>query len=202
MGGKRGLTMLALRHLHEAAPAPIDVLPLPQGAPFGALAIDTAGCTLCLSCVGACPTGALIDNPDWPMLRFIEDACVQCGLCKATCPEKVISLKPRFNFTDEARSPALVKEEEPALCIRCGKPFGTHSAIERIVERLSGKHWMFKEGGAIERIRMCEDCRLVTQAETALDPFAGPSPPTPRTTDDYLRERQSGIGSPNGKLHS
>lgn len=202
MGGKRGLTMLALRHLHEAAPAPIDVLPLPQGAPFGALAVDTAGCTLCLSCVGTCPTGALIDNPDWPMLRFIEDACVQCGLCKATCPEKVISLKPRLNFTEAARSPALVKEEEPALCIRCGKPFGTHSAIERIVERLSGKHWMFKEGGAIERIRMCEDCRLVAQAETALDPFAGPPPPTPRTTDDYVRERQLGIGSPNGKLHS
>ena len=27
-----------------------------------------------------------------PMLRFAEDACVQCGLCKATCPEKVITL--------------------------------------------------------------------------------------------------------------
>ena len=26
------------------------------------------------------------------LLRFAEDACVQCGLCKATCPEKVITL--------------------------------------------------------------------------------------------------------------
>src|SRR5690606_11887910 len=97
MGAKRGVTMLALRHLHDAAPAPVDMLPLPARAPFGAVEVNAADCTLCLSCVGACPTGALIDNPDWPMLRFIEDACVQCGLCKVTCPEKVISLKRRIN---------------------------------------------------------------------------------------------------------
>ena len=43
------------------------------------------------SCVSACPTGALSDDPERPLLRFAEDACVQCGLCKATCPEKVIT---------------------------------------------------------------------------------------------------------------
>ena len=31
------------------------------------------------------------------LLSFVEDACVQCGLCKATCPEKVITLKPRLD---------------------------------------------------------------------------------------------------------
>ena len=65
----------------------------PSGAPFGAVEIDVAGCTLCLSCVSACPTGALTDDPERPVLRFAEDACVQCGLCKATCPEKVITLE-------------------------------------------------------------------------------------------------------------
>src|SRR5678816_1467415 len=34
-----------------------------------------------------------------PMLRFAEDACVQCGLCKATCPEKVITLRPPVSYT-------------------------------------------------------------------------------------------------------
>jgi ferredoxin len=62
-----------------------------DGAPFGAIELNVEGCTLCLACVSACPTGALSDNPERPMLRFTEDACVQCGLCKATCPEKVIT---------------------------------------------------------------------------------------------------------------
>ena len=71
---------------------------LPRGAPFGTVEVNVEGCTLCLSCVSACPTGALSDDPERPMLRFAEDACVQCGLCKATCPEKVISLKPQIDF--------------------------------------------------------------------------------------------------------
>jgi ferredoxin len=202
MGGKRGLTMLALRHLRDAAPSPAEIVPLPTGAPFGTLQVDTAGCTLCLSCVSVCPTGALIDNPDWPMLRFIEDACVQCGLCKVTCPEKVIALKPQLNFGDAARSPLLIKEEDPANCIRCGKAFGTRGAIEAVIAKLAGKHWMFQDGGAVERIRMCEDCRLVMQAERSIDPFAGPRRAPTRTTEDYLRERDAGTGGPDGKLHS
>ncbi len=190
-GNKRGLTLLALRHLRDVAPAPIDILPLAPGAPFGTLEVNAEGCTLCLSCVGACPTGALIDNPDWPLLRFTEDACVQCGLCKATCPEKVINLKPRLNLTDAAKSPALIKEENPAHCIRCGKAFGVRGTIEKVIEKLAGKHWMFQDGVAAERIRMCEDCRLVIQYERGQDPFTGPPRPVPRTTEDYLRERDA-----------
>ena len=97
-GAKRSVLRFALRELHRAAPAPVDVVPLPERAPFGSVEIDVAGCTLCLSCVSACPTGALTDDPERPMLRFAEDACVQCGLCKATCPEKVITLKPQIDF--------------------------------------------------------------------------------------------------------
>ena len=32
----------------------------------GSLVVDTAKCTMCLSCVGACPEAALADNPDAP----------------------------------------------------------------------------------------------------------------------------------------
>ena len=103
LGDKRGLARLALSKLHEAAPAPVDVLPMPNGAPFGTLQVDATGCTLCLACVSACPTGALKDNPDKPMLRFDESACIQCGLCKSTCPEKVIELVPRIDFKAPAR---------------------------------------------------------------------------------------------------
>ncbi len=190
MGNKRALMRLALQELHGHAPAPVDQVALPEGAPFGRAVVDAPGCTLCLACVGACPTGAFQDNPERPELRFQEDACVQCGLCVSTCPEKVITLEPRLNFADEARRALLVKEEEPFTCIRCGTPFGTRSSIEKIVEKLAEKHWMFKDSAAVDRIRMCEDCRVVVQFEAKDNPLAGGVRPAPRTTDDYLRERE------------
>ena len=190
LGGKRTRSMLALRHLHDRAPEPVEVLPLPAGAPFGGLEIDTAGCTLCLACVGACPTGALLDDPDRPWLGFNEEACVQCGLCRNTCPESVIALAPRLNFTGEAKGSVTLNEAEPFNCIRCGKPFGVASSIEHIVERLAGQHSMFLEGDKVERIMMCEDCRVVVQFEAPDNPLRGPDRPATRTTDDYLRERE------------
>ena len=47
----------------------------------------------------------------------------------------------------------------PYACVRCGKPFGTLKAIEAMLGRLSG-HSMF-QGAALERLKMCGDCRVV-----------------------------------------
>jgi ferredoxin len=191
VGGKRDVMRLALRELHRAAPAPVDLVPLPQGAPFGAVEIDAEGCTLCLACVSACPTGALLDNPERPMLRFAEDACVQCGLCAATCPEKVITLRPQLDFRAATATARLLKEEEPFHCIRCGKPFGVKSTIERVTAKLAGKHWMFQNSAQrLDVIKMCEDCRVAAITEQGLDPYAAPPRPKARTTEDYLRERE------------
>lgn len=195
VGGKRDVMRLALRELHAVAPAPADVIALPDGAPFGTLDINTEGCTLCLSCVSACPTGALSDDPDMPILRFAEDACVQCGLCKATCPEKVIDLKPQIDFRAATAAARIVKQEEPALCIVCNKPFGVKSSVDRITAKLEGKHWMFKDSKArLDVIRMCADCRVNAMFAEGFDPLAGPPRQKVRTTEDYLRERES-----NGK---
>jgi ferredoxin len=193
VGKRRDLLRLALAELHRVAPAPTDLIALPQGAPLGAVTVNTDGCTLCLSCVSACPTGALRDDPERPLLKFVEDACVQCGLCQSTCPEKVITLKPQIDFR-AARAPALViKEEEPALCIRCGKPFGVKSTIEKIAAKLEGRHWMYPAGDKrLDAVRMCADCRVITMSEQQFDPFAGvPERASPRTTDDYLRLQES-----------
>jgi ferredoxin len=189
VGDKRGVLQFALRELHRAAPEPADVVTLPAHAPFGAVEIDTAGCTLCLSCVAACPTGALTDDPQRPMLRFTEAVCVQCGLCKATCPEKVITLKPRLDFRAGSGGARVLKEEQPFCCIRCAKPFGVKSTIERVVAKLADRHWMFK--GSPERldlIKMCDDCRVAFVSEKEFDPYGAPRTAV-RTTDDYLTER-------------
>ena len=190
VGKKREVLQLALRELHATAPAPVDVIALPEGAPFGRVEVDVGGCTLCLSCVSACPTGALSDDPERPLLRFTEDACVQCGLCKSTCPEKVIRLKPQIDFRAATASSRVVKEEDPFLCIRCGTPFGVKSSVERVAAKLEGKHWMYKDSKRLDLVKMCADCRVQVTAEENFDPFGAPARPRLRTSEDYLRARQ------------
>src|SRR5205807_2711011 len=43
IGPKRDVLRLALRELHHAAPAPVDVIALPAGAPFGAIELNLQG---------------------------------------------------------------------------------------------------------------------------------------------------------------
>jgi ferredoxin len=190
VGAKRDVLRLALRELHHVAPAPVDIVALPAGAPFGTVELNVEGCTLCLSCVSACPTGALSDDAERPVLRFAEDACVQCGLCQATCPEKVITLNAQLDFRAATARARVLKEEEPFCCIRCNKPFGVKSSVERVAAKLEGRHWMFKNSAQrLDVIKMCADCRVAAMTEQDFDPFGAPPRPKPRTTEDYLRER-------------
>jgi ferredoxin len=160
---KRGTLELALDHLLAQAPKAEEAIALPgAGSPFGSLVVNTDTCTLCLSCVGACPENALADNPEKPQLKFIEKNCVQCGLCATTCPENAITLQPRLWLADggKARKAARVLHEvEPYRCIRCSKPFGTLRAIENMLGKLAG-HAAF-QGAAAERLKMCGDCRVI-----------------------------------------
>jgi ferredoxin len=188
-GGKREVLRFALHELYRAAPDPVEVIALPKGAPFGAVEVDAGECTLCLACVSACPTGALRDDPERPMLRFVEDACVQCGLCQATCPEQVITLKPQIDFRAATAPTRVLKEEEPFCCIQCNKPFGVKSTIDRVVAKLEGRHWMYTASSRrVDLIKMCEDCRVAVVSEAHFDPYGAPDRSL-RTTDDYLRER-------------
>ncbi len=160
---KRATLELAIDHLMAQAPQPADLVALPAvGSPFGTLVVDASRCTLCLSCVSACPEAALADNPDKPQLKFIEKNCVQCGLCASTCPEDAITLQPRLWLADsgKARKAARVLAEmEPYRCVRCSKPFGTLLAIENMIGKLAG-HSAF-QGAAAERLKMCGDCRVI-----------------------------------------
>lgn len=201
-GGKREILRLAMRELHRVAPTPVDVVALPERAPFGRIKVDTAGCTLCLSCVSACPTSALTAGEDRPLLRFDEGLCVQCGLCRATCPEKVIALEPRLSFAGFTGGPAMIKEEEPFCCISCGKAFGVKSTIEKIVAKLDGKHWMYAGGNAkrLDLVKMCEDCRVAEVTNSGFDPYAAAPRPALITSEDYFaeRERQRLLKAANG----
>jgi ferredoxin len=199
-GAKRGVLETTFRELHLAAPAPVDVVPLQPGAPFGGVNLDVEGCTLCHACVTACPTHALSDNPDRAMLRFTESLCVQCGLCQATCPEDVITLEPRLDFKAWNAPLTVLKEEEPFLCVACNKPFGTKSSIDRVLAKLGDKHWMFQGANArrLDVIKMCADCRVEAVVNEGFDPHGAPQRPAVMTTEDYLRARDAKKGDPLG----
>ncbi|WP_081631248.1 4Fe-4S dicluster domain-containing protein [Methylobacterium sp. 77] len=194
VGPKRHVLQFAFREMHVAAPAPVALVPLEGGAPFGGLDFRTEDCTLCLACVGTCPTHALSDSQDRPLLAFEESLCVQCGLCVATCPENVITLKPQVDFAAWSQPRRIVKEEEPFDCVSCGKPFGTRSTIERVIEKLHGRHWMFRGSAGESRIRtlmMCDTCRVEAVVNEAFDPHTVPERSKPLTSEDYFRARET-----------
>jgi len=163
---------------------PADLFP--AGPPYGSVEVNQDACTLCLACASTCPAGALLDNPDKPQLRFHEDACLQCGICVRTCPEDAITLKPRYLLTADAARAVIKNEEEPFCCIECGKPFGVKSTVERIGEKLVGKHWMFADDSRARLIQMCDDCRIKAQYHSTDSPFRMGERPRVRTTEDYL----------------
>ncbi|KAJ57162.1 (4Fe-4S)-binding protein [Actibacterium mucosum KCTC 23349] len=185
MGTRRQITRQSARALHPGD----DTLPLPDGAPYGAVLVNTDACTLCLSCVSLCPSGALGDNPDAPQLRFQEDACLQCGLCATVCPEDAISLQPQLDLSDRALSQRVLHEEEPFACIECGALFGVKSTIDNIMAKLEG-HSMFNDPDKLRMIQMCDNCRVNAQFHSEANPFAGKERPRPRTTEDYLSKRR------------
>ena len=58
-------------------------------------------CTLCGSCVEACPTGALKLNPELGYLQLNEEECTGCKKCVEACPIKVLK------FDEEAGIPLI-----------------------------------------------------------------------------------------------
>ena len=171
--GKRGTLNAALERLYEQAEAKEEPVLLSATAPFGQVSIQVDNCTLCMSCVALCPTGALRGGDETaPRLGFMEGDCVQCGLCEASCPEKVITLEPRFVAAPGIRlEERTLKEEEPFHCVSCGKAFGNRSTITSIMKKLENHSYF--QGEAAKRLQMCEDCRVRdSYRELAADPEA------------------------------
>ncbi len=187
LGNRRQITRLAAQALNPKTDAS---LALPEGAPYGAVAVNTDACTLCLSCVSLCPSGALIDNPDNPQLNFQQDACLQCGLCRNICPEDAITLVPQLDLSDAALSQQVLNEEEPFACVECGALFGVKSTVERIMEKLSGTHPMFASSEQARMIQMCDNCRVNAQFKIQDNPFQSNPKPRVVTTDDYFSKRK------------
>ncbi|MBY7913153.1 4Fe-4S binding protein [Vibrio fluvialis] len=170
-GKKRDRLYVALDALATARGTEPGAQPLAATAPYGAIDCSTTDCTLCMSCVAVCPTRALHHEGDSPSLKFIEQDCVQCGLCVKACPEKALTAVQQLNWNAAQRqSVVTLHQEEPAKCLRCHKPFAPQSMITMLQNKLRG-HSHFSDQASLDRIAMCEDCRVVDVFESmASDP--------------------------------
>ena len=158
---KRETLEAVLEHLQKQAKTPLPEagVALPNSSLLGGLNINKDACTLCMSCVSSCPEGALLDNPDEPILSFIEKQCVQCGICVQTCPEKALTLNPRLQTVEQRKQKITLNETQAFHCISCGKAFGTLKMVDLMLTKL-GAHGAFA-GAAMDRLKMCGDCRVV-----------------------------------------
>ncbi len=170
---KRDTLFAAIDHLLSQSQCGATELPLPAASPFGSVVVNQQTCTLCMACVSVCPAAALGDGVDTPLLSFTERNCVQCGLCELACPEDAIERHPRLLTGREQRNKTQVLHQEPPFCcVVCGTPFATRSVIETLTERLRS-HSMFQEPQALERLRMCGDCRVKDMFAADLRPGDG-----------------------------
>jgi ferredoxin len=165
---KRETVEAVLEHLQKQAKIalPEAGVPLPKNSLLGGLAMNKEACTLCMSCVGSCPEGALLDNADEPILSFIEKQCVQCGICVQTCPEHALTLTPRLQTVEQRKQRSTLNETQAFHCISCGKPFGTTKMVDLMMAKL-GAHGAFA-GAAMDRLKMCGDCRVVDMVKKEL----------------------------------
>jgi len=169
LGDKRQAFYIALDHLSaQADEAVIEAnqeIALPLGAIFGQAIIDQSKCTLCMSCVSACPGNALQDGRELPQVSLVEDKCLQCGVCVSTCPEDAMTIEPRMLLDSKLRKkPRVLHQDEPFCCIKCGTPFATSSGIATVMLKLAG-HSMFADERSRSRLKMCDDCKVIDMME-------------------------------------
>jgi len=160
LSNKKDVLNMALAHLCKFAATDQEEICLASNAPLGDVRVDEARCTLCMSCVGSCPTQALVARNPVPGLAFVEESCTQCGLCVEVCPEDAVELVPRLlKDRGRARGLHLKQTDEPFHCIECGREFATKKMIDSVTDKLAG-HVMFRSKKQIQRLMMCEACRV------------------------------------------
>lgn len=134
---------------------------------YGNATVDDSRCTLCLSCVEVCGSGALTANADDQSLTYTPSLCTQCGSCVATCPEQdcfhlvagSIQLHPEYF---RAR---VMARDELAFCLECGVGFAPAKAVEKIAALM--KPVFAKDALRVKTLHCCPECkaRLMLEAQ-------------------------------------
>ena len=139
--------------------------------PFGDISINQNRCTLCLSCVDACSTGALVANSDDNTLRCTPSLCVQCGYCEMTCPEAdcLSVVYNELRLEESYFQPAILAQDELFSCIECGKGFAPSKSIEKIIQLMTPQFG--NDPLRIKTLSCCPDCKAKVMLESIEAPI-------------------------------
>ena len=178
-GAKRSVLETTFRELHLAAPSPVDVVPLAAGRAIRRRQPQGRGLHAVPCLRHRLPDARAIGQSRSRDAALHRKPVRAMRALRGDLPEKVITLEPRLDFAAWNTPLKVLKEEEPFLCIACGKPFGTKSSIERVLAKLGDKHWMFQGANAkrLDVIKMCADCRVEAVVNESFDPHAGAAAP-------------------------
>ncbi len=133
---------------------------------FASLRIDSQKCTLCLSCVEACNTNALINNNSSFELLYKASLCTGCGYCVSSCAEDVLGLHSRaLPLRTQSFEYVQIAADEPFSCIKCNKIFATTKSIEKIKHILAPT--FSSDSAKLMSLECCADCKVKVMFEGA-----------------------------------
>ena len=137
--------------------APADRM---EQLPFGEVAVEASGCTLCGACSRVCPTAALEFYGTEGRLDFKGIDCIGCGLCEQACPEQVLTLTPGLRLAPTLFERRTLVEDEVAPCGNCGDPHMPKRLLEHARRILSAATGTLS--ASTRQIELCPNCRSVT----------------------------------------
>ncbi|MBQ9876847.1 MAG: ferredoxin, partial [Campylobacter sp.] len=124
----------------------------------GKISINENSCTLCLSCAGACNTGALFADANDNSLKYNASLCTACGYCVKSCAEKdTINLQiGQIELKPEYFSHQILAKDSLFACIECGKEFAPSKAVMKIAEMMMSK---ISDPVTQKTLYCCGDCK-------------------------------------------
>ena len=117
---------------------------------------------MCLACVGSCPEAAILDNLEAPQVRFIEIEVRAMRHLRGDVPGARDQRSCRGSTSRRrAKAPRVLNEAAIFACIALRQAARHGQDDRRRCWRSSPAHSMFAAPGALDRLKMCADCRVV-----------------------------------------
>ena len=136
----------------------LGVLPIEPTLRYAQITLKE-GCTLCLSCVGACNVGALIANEQYFTLSFNPSLCTTCGYCALSCPENVMNIEESgIALNAQWFVPHVLAQDSPFCCVECGKPFATARSVQKVRDMLTAS--FAGDARKLRSLECCPDCKV------------------------------------------
>lgn len=151
----------AIQHLASASTALSTIALEHSYSPFGVLELRAEGCTGCMVCAEACPTGALASEHDGAgiSLTFKASLCTGCGMCADICPEsaaKVLRVRKITDLHILFQDKMVLQRHQLLICQSCGASIASQAMLRRLEASLVGNNETLRTA----LMHYCPSCRL------------------------------------------